>query len=99
LVRGNHDRHLERVIDAMDLSDVIENAVIQIDGMRCWVNHYPPTPDHRGVVKRPEAPGPYDLALCGHVHDAWRVHDGIVNVGVDVWGFSPIRVADALAAV
>jgi calcineurin-like phosphoesterase family protein len=99
LVRGNHDRHLRRVVDAMNLVDVVENVVVQIDGVRCWLNHYPPTPDRRGVVKRPPSPAPYELALCGHVHDAWRVHDGVVNVGVDVWGFMPIRVADASRAL
>jgi calcineurin-like phosphoesterase family protein len=98
LVRGNHDRHLDRVIERMNFTDVIENAVVEIDGVSCWLNHYPPTPDHRGVVKRPQAPGPYDLALCGHVHDSWKVHDAVVNVGVDIWGYAPIRVADALAA-
>jgi calcineurin-like phosphoesterase family protein len=56
------------------------------------------TTDHRGIVKRPAAPGAHDLALCGHVHNAWRVRDGVVNVGVDVLDFQPVRIADALAA-
>jgi calcineurin-like phosphoesterase family protein len=98
LVCGNHDRHLRRVLGAMNFADVIENVVVELEGVRCWLNHYPPTPDHRGVVKRPSAPGPHDLALCGHVHDAWLIHDNVVNVGVDVWGFRPIRISDALAA-
>lgn len=98
LVRGNHDRHMRRVLSAMNFTDVVENVVVELDGIRCWLNHYPPTPDHRGIVKRPSAPGPYDLALCGHVHNSWQVFDGVVNVGADVWGFRPIRVADALAA-
>lgn len=93
LVRGNHDRHLRRVVDMMNLADVAENVVVEIDGVRCWLNHYPPTPDHQGVVKRPAAPGPYDLALCGHVHDAWRVSGETVNVGIEVWDFRPIRLA------
>ena len=33
----------------------------------------------------------YDLLLCGHVHEAWKVlNKKIVNVGVDVWNFMPI---------
>lgn len=38
--------------------------------------------------------------LCGHVHNTWsgdgRVYKGQVNVGVDVWGFYPIRLWEAL---
>lgn len=105
LVRGNHDRHLERVIDRMGYEDVLTDAIVEIDDVRCWLNHYPLVEDEqdreyrgRRNLFRPPAPGEYDLALCGHIHDRWTVSHGCVNVGVDRWGFSPIRVADALAA-
>lgn len=40
----------------------------------------------------------YDLNLCGHVHDKWKVmvkeQDGkkslFINVGVDQWNFAPV---------
>lgn len=28
--------------------------------------------------------------LCGHVHEKWRVRDKMINVGVDVWEYSPV---------
>jgi calcineurin-like phosphoesterase family protein len=98
LVRGNHDRYLSRVVDKMQLASVVENVVVTVEGVRCWLNHYPPTPDHRGLVKRPVTPEAYDVALCGHVHNAWRVAARVVNVGVDVWGFRPIGLRDLLEA-
>lgn len=28
--------------------------------------------------------------ICGHVHQAWKVHGKNINVGVDVWKFKPV---------
>lgn len=34
------------------------------------------------------------LRLCGHVHEKWIINNmGVVNVGVDVWGFEPVSLA------
>lgn len=30
------------------------------------------------------------MTLCGHVHGSWRVQRNMINVGVDVWGLSPV---------
>lgn len=93
------------VLRLMKFEDVIENVVVEIDGVRCWLNHYPLTEDdedrdHRGRrnLVRPEAPGEYDLALCGHIHEKSTTNNGCVNVGVDRWNYAPISVADARAA-
>jgi calcineurin-like phosphoesterase family protein len=34
--------------------------------------------------------------LCGHVHDKWEYKCGWLNVGVDVWGFKPVRLDKAV---
>ena len=100
LVRGNHDRSEEFMRDVVGIETVLENSVIEIDGVRCWLNHYPPegTDWHAARRLRPPAPEPYDLALCGHIHEKWKVAKNCVNVGVDRWLFRPILVADALNA-
>ncbi|MGC8512893.1 MAG: metallophosphoesterase family protein [Acidimicrobiales bacterium] len=36
--------------------------------------------------------------LHGHVHDKWRQHGRMINVGVDVWDFAPVS-EDAVAAL
>lgn len=94
LVRGNHDRSAEKML-AVGFDEVHDNIVREIDGVRMWMNHYPLNneDDVRGK-RRPPAPSPYDIALCGHIHQHWRVKSGCVNVGVDVWGFRPISLAE-----
>ena len=106
LVRGNHDKKMDAVLKKMRFEDVVENVVVEIDGVRCWLNHYPLTEDdedrdHRGRrnLVRPEPPDDYDLALCGHIHQKWTVKDDCVNVGVDRWNSTPISVGDAQGAL
>lgn len=36
--------------------------------------------------------------LHGHVHEQWRQHDRMINVGCDVWDYRPVAEA-ALAAL
>jgi calcineurin-like phosphoesterase family protein len=92
---------MDRVMTRMGFADVLENTVVEVDGMRLWLNHYPRgIPDHRGrPYARPEAPGPYDIILCGHVHQQFKVAAGNVNVGVDVWNFTPISVGSLESAL
>lgn len=98
LVRGNHDRSADFMRD-VGFDDVHDNLIAEVDGRRVWMNHYPPVPDIAGQpLHRPPAPGEYDIALCGHVHQQWRVRQNVVNVGVDVWDFRPIRLVDILRA-
>lgn len=102
LVRGNHDdEKIESVIGQMRFADVVENVIVEIEGLRVWLNHYPLSiPDHRGrPFERPQPPGRYDVILCGHVHQQFKVRNGNVNVGVDVWKFRPISIADIKAAL
>jgi calcineurin-like phosphoesterase family protein len=47
----------------------------------------------------------YEINLVGHVHQNWKIdvwedsNNLKVNVGVDVWNFSPININDILKAV
>jgi calcineurin-like phosphoesterase family protein len=36
------------------------------------------------------------LNICGHVHEAWLKYGSNVNVGVDVWEFSPVDLEDVV---
>jgi len=95
LISGNHDRKPDRM-RKVGFSEVYENTVVEIDGLRVWMNHYPI--DNALEHRRPKPPSPYDVALCGHIHEKWRVQDGCVNVGVDVWDFRPISLSQILTA-
>lgn len=89
LVMGNHDRAARWYHGGFDT--VCRNEIILVDGVRVWVNHYPVNTSLQPMRhRRPPAPGDYDIALCGHVHNAWLVQNGVINVGVDVWDGQPI---------
>jgi len=91
LIRGNHDRGVGRM-RAVGFAEVYNNVVIEVAGIRVWMNHYPlDTQGHR-----PAAPSAFDIALCGHVHQRWLVHGGCVNVGVDVWNFTPTGILELM---
>lgn len=66
------------------------------------LSHLPMRGDHMGEErygKRRPPPGELPI-LCGHVHGAWRIDGGKqLNVGVDVNGFRPILINDAIAEV
>ena len=42
--------------------------------------------------------GKGEQGLCGHVHEKWRRHRDLINVGVDVWDFRPVPMATLLGA-
>lgn len=66
-------------------------------GKPALIHHYP-----LGTEARNPKPtdGNFEYLIHGHVHDAWtyKVQEGIqmINVGVDVWDFTPVPV-DLLA--
>jgi calcineurin-like phosphoesterase family protein len=37
------------------------------------------------------------INLCGHVHNEWENNYGYLNVGVDVWNFTPISLVDVIS--
>ena len=104
LVLGNHDKSKATML-GVGFDEVHDNVVVDIDGYKLWLNHFPPAAsgneDYRGRREyvRPVAPALYDIALCGHVHEKWTVSDGVVNVGVDRWAFRPIRLDDILRKI
>jgi calcineurin-like phosphoesterase family protein len=36
--------------------------------------------------------------LCGHIHQHWKVRGRMINVGVDVWDFTPVHI-DEIAKI
>lgn len=101
LVPGNHDKIRvskkgEKRASGFEVLD--DNVVVTVEGNSVWLNHYPLAGDDPRHLKRPSPPGEYDVALCGHVHAAWLMHEGVVNVGVDVWDFRPTSLERIMAA-
>ena len=99
LILGNHDRHRGKML-SVGFNEVLgKNVVAEIDGLQVWLNHYPPHGEGEVGLRRPPAPAEYDVALCGHVHQLWKAKKGVVNVGVDVWGFAPTSLSEILAFI
>ena len=75
LIKGNHDDKSESIID---------NINIKYFGLDINLIH-----DYR------EGSLDYDLILCGHLHELWKIKRlpgvTIVNVGVDVWDYTPVN--------
>jgi calcineurin-like phosphoesterase family protein len=97
LIRGNHDRSSEVMLNA-GFDAVYENVIVEIENKRVWLSHYPNEPDYRNRTpcQRPNAPGQYDIAVCGHVHSNWIKKNDVVNVGVDCHDFFPISLDRAI---
>ncbi len=83
LIVGNHDDEAVAMLPWTSISDLKEIK----DGEQSLVLcHYPMitwNSARRGA-----------LHLFGHVHDQWPGSRNGVNVGVDQWGFKPVRISD-----
>jgi calcineurin-like phosphoesterase family protein len=102
LVPGNHDRlrvTKAGIARASGFEVLDKNVVVMVDGLSVWLNHYPLASEDRRNLKRPAPLAEYDVALCGHVHQRWRVKSGLVNAGVDVWDFRPVSLSEILEAI
>ena len=55
-------------------------------GVRIHMTHFPKEVRKKG----------FDISLCGHVHEKWKTQDGVINVGVDVWGFRPVSIKEII---
>jgi calcineurin-like phosphoesterase family protein len=79
--KGNHDHKRE-------IKGMMKWGVMTLGPHECFLSHRPP-----GRIEA--IPEDCNVALCGHVHEAWDHkwvgHVLVVNVGVDVRGFRPWR--------
>jgi calcineurin-like phosphoesterase family protein len=84
LVTGNHDKPWIRGLDVW--TSVHDLTEIADDGTRVTLCHYP-------MITFPGARRGA-LQLFGHVHQNWRGSRNSVNVGVDVWEFRTLALAE-----
>jgi calcineurin-like phosphoesterase family protein len=86
LILGNHDEKrdrdlLEKYFTVVEKPHII-NFTYNGEPEKLWICHYPL---QRKNVKYS---GIYNC--CGHIHDLWKTARKMLNVGVDVWNFTPI---------
>jgi calcineurin-like phosphoesterase family protein len=100
LIPGNHDRHSaayhakpaarERFRQMYEDQGIILGAdehSILIDGQWVTMCHYPFT-DERYPELCPVDNGQW--LIHGHVHNEWAINGRQINVGVDVWDYTPV---------
>ena len=112
LLAGNHDRcwvghgrraegWTERYL-AAGFAEIYQGQTqIDIGGRRVLACHFPyrgDSHDHdRYVEQRPVDQGAW--LLHGHVHERWRQHGRMINVGVDGWNCNPVDEATLAALI
>lgn len=93
LLAGNHD-------DGHNCEADCKSMVLDLNQnwRNVYVNHFPSdNKDYHGLSGSSKR---IQVNLCGHVHDKWLLkydaakHVLNVNVGVDVWGYKPVRDAE-----
>ena len=105
LVRGNHDKRTETAYKKMGFYGVCDEAGLNIQGHVFRMAHLP---YRAGQIERHAAKygefytereeGDRTKLLCGHVHGAYRRFGAdILNVGVDVWDYTPVSADQVLA--
>lgn len=94
LVLGNHDHGAERWL-RMGFKTINQNATVQVKVAGRWflLSHFP---YKEGATEwHPEMfIDDHDLDLiCGHVHTSWRRQARMLNVGVELNGYTPVSEA------
>jgi calcineurin-like phosphoesterase family protein len=87
LVKGNHD--FEPWVTKLPWTSVHELVEVRDQKQIFVLCHYPLV-TWRGIRRGA-------VHLFGHVHENWAGCKGAVNVGVDLWDFTPIDGATAVA--
>jgi calcineurin-like phosphoesterase family protein len=106
LLTGNHDRcwdghgrraegWTERYLDAGFVAIYHGQIDLEVGSGTAVACHFPyrgDSKDHdRFVEQRPIDRGRW--LLHGHVHERWRQHGRMINVGTDGWGYRPVSEA------
>lgn len=112
LVTGNHDRcwdghghkadeWIERYLDA-GFDDIHQGAISMTVGGHDVVGcHFPYRGDSHDFDRFPHA-RPLDTGawlLHGHVHERWRQHGRMINVGCDAWDCRPVAEATLVSLI
>lgn len=100
LISGNHDRTFGQKKDCAKWMDIYESYgitvlpkeyIMKIGSHSVTLCHFPYIEGRHDNRFSAFFPTNYGGSLLhGHVHNAHRVKDKMINVGVDCWGWSPI---------
>lgn len=85
-IQGNHDRN-------SGVKSYLVTGILVFGNKVVLAQHHPP----RNIDEIPEK---CDFVISGHIHDKWKhqvVQEvPVINVGVDVWKYSPVSTTELL---
>lgn len=87
LIKGNHDFSSDWMRSS-GFNEVYNEYDMDYDGIKIYMNHHP-TPKEKWEKQ--------DYHFCGHVHQKWKRVDNMINVGVDVWDYTPRTVEELIS--
>lgn len=98
LILGNHDNSATKMMK-LGFEWACLEMVARIGGHTCRFSHFPYRQsfwsklfnkyDDRYERRRPlKKEG--EILIHGHIHEAWKVRDNMINVGCDVWDWKPV---------
>lgn len=85
LIRGNHDRSAEYMKQS-GFNEVHEKMFLNTEYGMMFLAHIPTPNGHWAETAK--------YHLCGHVHDLWIKKESMINVGTDVWDFTPRTISE-----
>lgn len=102
LIMGNHDatNHKAKKWLEMGMDDIHECFQIEHFGFKINISHFPYRGyeiDERKFTNQLEDDG--NFLLHGHVHEAWKVRNKMINVGVDQWNYAPVSLPEILKEI
>lgn len=113
LIKGNHDKGSPEKLIAAGFAWVGTGLQYQLGRYLVLMSHYPYAPDpeeerinqrsdgenyvDKFASRRPKDKGNY--LLHGHVHCAWKKKGRQINVGVDVWNYSPVSEEELISLI
>ena len=97
LILGNHDwkRIRETKADEYGLFTIQNFGTFELGERKIYMHHFP----YRGFGDHVEGEERYsehrlvnegNWLLHGHIHNAWKIKEKCINVGVDVWNYFPV---------
>jgi calcineurin-like phosphoesterase family protein len=88
LILGNHDRI--KPLSYIDLGIESVHTSLRYKMLNVMMVH---DPAWAAAIPRDW------VVLCGHIHDLFKVSRNVVNVGVDVWDFKPVKIDDVIKLI
>ena len=115
LIKGNHDKQVQRITGPGLFEEVHEQLVVEVGERRVLLCHYPYRPEGASLDHLRETAEKEGwnfqrylgrmpvykgmFSLCGHVHQKWTWQGKSFNVGVDVHNFKPLSEEQVAAAI